>query len=164
MQIAELLELQLTIIRAISSGGRSPICEWKRGTDSTISTIPSPERRPRRIPLTAEVLCFIAWRTSLMYAFCWISYFVSPPMTREAGQTPPEHRGEERRTAISTKSKSTSSRFAYGFLTCLYLVLYKAPKISLTPAPHAFFILAVFSWGPVLNYTTITLGYFLYFR
>ncbi|PON86333.1 hypothetical protein TorRG33x02_178990, partial [Trema orientale] len=59
-----------TRIREISSWGRRPIWEWKRGTESVISTTSFVgETRPRRTPLTAEALCLRAWRTSFMYAF-----------------------------------------------------------------------------------------------
>lgn len=67
-------------MREISRLGRRPRWEWKRGTESAISTTASfwGETRPRRTPLTAAVLCFRACSTSFMYAFCDNSYFNSP--------------------------------------------------------------------------------------
>jgi len=63
---AEVMKMS-TRRREISSWGRRPMLEWKRGTDSAISmTSLEPEMRPRRTPLTAEVRCFRAWRTSFM--------------------------------------------------------------------------------------------------
>ena len=55
--------------------------EERDGVGDLPNTVVWGETRPMRTPLTPEVLCLRAWRTSFMYAFWAISHRNSPPMT-----------------------------------------------------------------------------------
>ncbi|GMN29107.1 hypothetical protein TIFTF001_041267 [Ficus carica] len=59
-----------------------------------------------RTPLTPEVLCLRAWRTSFMYAFWTISLRNSPPMTHRVESPAPKREGKQKRESEKgTKSK-----------------------------------------------------------